>query len=61
MQRPANPNLKIIDFNRPRRKKNNEPHVNKTLQKYIDKLSEDNKYILLTNAYDLYMEQCGQR
>lgn len=47
---------KIVEF-KPK-KKPETTRAERTLKKYIDLLTEDNKYILCANAYDLYKEQC---
>ena len=53
--------MTVIDFETHKKhKENGKKHVRQTLEKYIDRLTEDNQYILLSNAYDLYKEQCRQ-
>lgn len=53
--------MTVIDFDtRKKHKENREKHVRQTLEKYIDRLTEDNQYILLSNAYNLYKEQGRQ-
>ena len=54
--------MTVIDFDtRKKHKENREKHVRQTLEKYIDRLTEDNQYILLSNAYNLYKEQGRDR
>ena len=51
----------IIYFESEKRKKEKkikkECNIEKSLNRIIEKLSEDNKYILLANANELYLEQ----